>query len=117
MTLIATVRRTRDWRFQEPGPICNNLPLELFVPDEELECVPPEVRRICEVCPVKPECLAEALEKSWEGYWGGTSTEQRTKMKRKINRARCVGCSGTDSLVTEGNRQLCLACGVSWYIY
>lgn len=43
----------------------------------------------CRGCPVRGECLAYALEHliDW-GVWGGTSGEQRTKMRRAASRQK-----------------------------
>ena len=46
---------------------------------------------ICDVCPVKKECLQFALDTDeGEGIWGGTSERQRRRMRseRKKNRVR-----------------------------
>lgn len=40
-----------------------------------------DVVRSCKTCPVREQCLQWALENNEEGYWAGTSTVQRQKMK------------------------------------
>ena len=39
-------------------------------------------KRICARCRVKTECLEWALEHEEQGIWGGTSDEERRKLKR-----------------------------------
>lgn len=109
----------RDWRQRRPGPACLGAPRELFVSDDDIDPAypPPEARAYCERCVLVPECLQEALDNGYEGVWGNTTKTQRERLQRKLNRAHCIGCGAGDSLVTEGNRQLCLSCGFSWLIF
>lgn len=42
-----------------------------------------EAKRICNDCPVKPECLDYALENDERfGIWGGLSERERRRLKR-----------------------------------
>lgn len=42
-----------------------------------------EAKKICEVCPVRAECLAYALENDERfGIWGGLSERERRRLKR-----------------------------------
>jgi WhiB family redox-sensing transcriptional regulator len=53
---------------------------EFFVTDAEQKLV----RRFCGDCPVRPECLMEALVNRIEwGIWGGTTERQRRRMLRQ----------------------------------
>jgi hypothetical protein len=36
-----------------------------------------EARRCCALCPVRRDCLTEALSTNAEGVWGGTTSEER----------------------------------------
>jgi|SRR5579872_3411863 len=46
-------------------------------------------RALCAACPVRPECLADALENSARhgpglyGIWGGTTERERRRLRRK----------------------------------
>jgi WhiB family redox-sensing transcriptional regulator len=84
-----------------------------FVPDEETEASLAEVQRWCRACPVRQECLLWATLHRAEGYWGGTTTYQRSQLRRVRTRAKCPLCLGT-SLVYTDPHELCLACGISW---
>lgn len=39
-------------------------------------------KAVCAKCPVRAECLTEALENDEEGIWGGTTTRERYLMRR-----------------------------------
>ena len=43
---------------------------------------PAKVKALCDICPVRAECLAAALENDEQhGIWGGTTPQERRKMK------------------------------------
>lgn len=43
--------------------------------------------QVCDSCPVKAECLEEALKQSEQfGIWGGMTVEQRRELLRKRTR-------------------------------
>ena len=66
--------------------------LNVFFPDKEdddpkeyLQKVS-KAKSICIGCPIRKACLLYALEHtSLSGVWGGTTTAQRTKMRRSRN--------------------------------
>lgn len=62
---------------------CVGLDVNDFYPSEKTN-VPKSVRRTCEGCPVRRECLAYALEYSEpHGVWGGfTPTERRALVRQ-----------------------------------
>lgn len=114
-----------DW---ERRAACRNAPPHLFLPfenEQEPTHVPPEADRYCSVCPVRQECLNKAMDLTdfddkpieASGIWGGTTQYQRRQLRRKQPRQSCPGCKAGDSLVTETNTQLCLACGRAWYVF
>jgi hypothetical protein len=39
---------------------------------------------MCEECPVKPECLNHALQYEEYGYWAGTSSKERKKIRKEL---------------------------------
>lgn len=71
--------------FRDVG-LCAEIDPELFYP--ERGCSVREPISVCLACPVRAECLAWALEtdERW-GVWGGTSEQQRAKMRRERRRA------------------------------
>lgn len=75
-----------------------------------------EAAAICDRCPVRPDCLWDAMATGDVGVRGGTTAYQRKLLGKKTNRATCPGC-GARYLVTgapDGAGEVCLACGVSW---
>lgn len=83
--------------------------------DDEPVYPPPEASEYCTSCPVVPECLAHALEHDADGVWGNTTKYQRRQLSRVYERARCPGCDSED-LIYEGVVELCLHCGISWFV-
>lgn len=48
-----------------------------------------KARPICELCPVREECLNYALDsKQRHGMWGGTTPIERLRIERRERRAR-----------------------------
>lgn len=44
-------------------------------------------KQVCQVCPVRPECLAYALEHGIDGgIWGGRDEDQLRALRRAANR-------------------------------
>jgi Transcription factor WhiB len=84
-----------------------------FTPDYETPAGLEAARTWCNPCPVRTECLAWAMLKRCDGYWGATNTYQRKQATRVRTRAKCFLCQG-DSLVYANPHELCLACGMSW---
>ena len=74
----------------------------------------------CNNCPVRAKCLNSALINGDTGFWGGTSTEMRSAMKRTRYRAKCPVCKSKSVLDVAGDDdglssyQVCLACAASW---
>ena len=101
-------------RWQDDA-LCNGLPLETFVPDKEDEEGLNEARRYCNPCPVRGTCLRYALTYGQRGYWGGTDTAERKRLKAKKDRAKCPSCESRRVIpMEESHDELCLACGLSW---
>jgi WhiB family redox-sensing transcriptional regulator len=40
------------------------------------------VKTICKSCPVKNECLNFAVKYRMQGYWGGSTEQERRRMRR-----------------------------------
>lgn len=66
----------------------------------------PVLRRICAHCPVKDDCLREAIERDEWGVWGGTTTAERRLLARGVRACldRCAGC-GTPITQAPGFHQ------------
>jgi WhiB family redox-sensing transcriptional regulator len=61
--------------------------------DKDADCFFPEkggstraAKRICQTCPVQPECLEYALANDERfGIWGGMSERERRRLKRRAS--------------------------------
>src|ERR1700729_3278636 len=52
-------------------------------------------RAICSGCPVRPDCIAYALEhREIQGIWGGTTDDERKKLRRARARADASAAAG-----------------------
>lgn len=76
---------------------------------------PPEVKAICDRCPVRGKCLDMFMDEE-QGIFGGTTGYQRRLLtKREKPRKRCAVCTSTDVVLnTNQKKEACLACGHSW---
>lgn len=43
------------------------------------------LKKICNACEAQDECLQYALEYNVQGYWGGTSEQERIQVRRRLN--------------------------------
>ena len=101
---------------------CRKADPGLFSPDTETARRLARAQAFCAVCPVVAECLTWAVRRGETGYWGGTSTAQRNRMRRRRSRSKCPRCSveqpvSFTSLLPDGKadpQQVCLSCGLSW---
>lgn len=86
-----------------------------FTPSVERNADLESVRSaFCNLCPVRVECLAYALLYRMSGYWGGTSTLERTRLAYNRERVKCPVCAGKAVVHTEEEHQICQSCGASW---
>jgi WhiB family transcriptional regulator, redox-sensing transcriptional regulator len=75
---------------------CVGIPTEMFFPEKTISSQTREVKAlvsICSGCPVKQECLEQALllegdcsRRHRHGVWGGKTPNQRHKMAAKVAR-------------------------------
>lgn len=66
---------------------CLDADAEAFFPSEKVR-ITSGVRRICEGCPVRPDCLEHAMTHGeWFGVWGGLSVDERRQLERKRRKA------------------------------
>lgn len=85
-----------------------------FVPLTETTSGLAQAQEWCNICPVREECLMTAMRNpAWSGYWGGTTTKERSKLKASKHRAKCPLCLSVN-VVTIDRSQVCIACGRSW---
>lgn len=72
----------------------------------------------CRRCPVRNDCLAEAIRNREAGLWGGTSERARSAMMRGRTRVTCPSCRGRDLVTAAGTNgeivQACASCALSW---
>lgn len=71
---------------------CQSADPELFFPISALDATTRAVVRakaICGRCGVQPQCLAHAMESgSLQGIWGGTTEQERRRLRGRATRAR-----------------------------
>ncbi len=61
--------------------LCAQTDPELFFPEAGASARP--AKQICDVCPVKNECLLEALANEYsDGIWGGLTASERKALRR-----------------------------------
>lgn len=62
---------------------CRGEDIALFYPDTPgTRAV--EAKRFCVVCPVREPCLQQALTNGEFGVWGGTTDEDRRRLRRQL---------------------------------
>ena len=77
-------RRSVRW---DKKAACSGLsPSLFFPPSEEAKPDTAVAKSICRTCPVKDECLEEAIVNREHGIWGGTTLKEREKIRRARNR-------------------------------
>lgn len=62
---------------------CADADTALFFPDTPSH-LPEAVAAICEMCPVRGECLEHALHFETYGIWAGTTEVQRRRTRRAL---------------------------------
>ena len=63
---------------------CKEKPDVDFFPYPEDVAGIARAKEVCATCPVADECLSYAIEtRQSEGVWGGHTTKERTKLRRK----------------------------------
>ncbi len=65
-------------------PACEGIDTDYFFPDENQKYEHKEyLTRICNGCPAKRECLDYALEYMVDGFWAGTTSYYRHRLRRQ----------------------------------
>lgn len=80
-----TAALAMDWtRTNEthPGPACAGADPETFFPPQVPRLIE-RAKTYCRVCPVVRDCLIEALTHDVDGVWGGTTYQERDRLRRK----------------------------------
>lgn len=119
-SIFTAMLRTDTWGSQ--GLCHGTADPDLFFPPTESQTAVDAVSALyCGPCPVRAQCLDQAIAMGVGGIWAGTSTAERKKLTRTRNRQRCPLCSSANRIYvreSEGNpdHELCLACGVSWKV-
>lgn len=69
-------------------PACSGTETDLWFPIENSKAYANKtlLQRTCKRCPVQMQCAEYSIHNDVQGYWAGTSDEQR----RKIRRARGI---------------------------
>ena len=72
---------------------------------------------ICSTCPLRNECATVALERGEHGVWGGTTEDDRAKLRKQRPKTSTNTCSKGIHVRTEDNTRLrpdghrvCLPC-------
>lgn len=84
-----------------------------FDVEDHVRFAPKEALAMCNVCPVKVQCLSDAVKFKESGVRGGLTFKQRKALARTRLRKRCPACNGTEFNTTD-IVQLCMKCGHSW---
>lgn len=63
---------------------CRGVGADVFFPERGGTLA--AARELCSRCPVRPQCLAFALEVDADGYWAGTSERDRRRLARARRR-------------------------------
>lgn len=103
------------WQSQAP---CSTENPDLFFPlsvNEESKHAAVLYGLYCHRCPVRRQCLEEAMRTRSDGVWAGTTRAVRDALSRNRDRKSCPGC-GSKDMSTDDLTSCCLACGLSWRI-
>lgn len=67
----------------DSSPHCASAPLliDQWVPPVERPVVPQHLAQLCSPCPLRQQCLTQALRDQESGYWAGTTSRDRTTMR------------------------------------
>ena len=104
-----------DWREQAA---CEGVPTKFFDPwdSDDRAAAPNRVAAsYCGGCPVRRQCLIEALRRDEPfGTWGGLTRRQRKALVRARSRTYCPVCHAKLIVASGTNFEVCAACGISW---
>jgi WhiB family redox-sensing transcriptional regulator len=115
---------------------CRDSDPDLFFPLDSDIASEIEAKRVCRGCPVRSECLDDAVENGMQhGIWGGLNAKERRNLKRRtqkmaaaealrsedrptVSEKYCRGCEqtkpadewGKDVRATDGLNAYCRSC-------
>lgn len=82
LTLVVNAPASEDWHVDA---LCREIGPGLFFPEQGESTR--EAKRVCAACPVRAECLEDALARDEEwGVWGGMTRRERTYELRRRGR-------------------------------
>lgn len=86
-----------DLGFDTTNANCVDVDTAVFFPEQgaNLKFRIEAAKAICSGCPVAKECLAFALKNSEMGIWGGTTDEDRKRLRRLSNPKRAINVRPT----------------------
>ncbi len=67
------------WQLQAA---CRDIPSAMFFPERKYPHNTAPAKAVCRGCTVSAECLQYAIDYNERGVWGGTSDEDRKRMRR-----------------------------------
>lgn len=75
-------KKSANSDFDYKSALCAQTDPELFFPQTwQSSTQIQQAKSICKVCPVKAECLAEALREEYnDGIWGGLTPAERSRL-------------------------------------
>ena len=92
--LLADTDRPENWRFEAA---CRRTDPDLFFPVGTTGLAVSQIdsaKAVCQTCPSLAPCLEFALTTNQDsGVWGGTSEEERRKLRRQWMQRRRIAAS------------------------
>lgn len=64
----------------QDSALCRDVDPEIFFPFGKTSAR--KAQQVCQVCPVRNDCLSYALEHESHGVWGGLSESERGRLAR-----------------------------------
>jgi WhiB family redox-sensing transcriptional regulator len=88
--IVGTIRTSSapaapdDWREMAA---CRGMNTSMFFQEGHHEL---SARSVCRQCPVRQECVGEAIIENLYGVWGGTNERERAATRRRLDRRTCA---------------------------
>jgi len=85
--------------------LCRQVDADLFFPEGRGAAVhiqTEQAKKVCNRCPVRQRCLDWALETGQHtGVWGGTSPDERCRMRQAPDGSQFMLCLGQQELIEQ----------------